>query len=194
MRAISVSLSTGNIWWRRVVRSTLVSCSGGSRRELSDIGDSKQAVALSPSVRIGSGRRMWGALELGGPRPQPRARCKNLRHRADIAVMSREHAMNRSIQMRSRRWLLVGLGVAAAGAAVLAAWPGAGAQAAGESATRIPAPSFAAPAESGESRTVVFAGGCFWGVQGVFQHTNGVLKAVSGYAGGRAGTARYMLV
>ena len=41
------------------------------------------------------------------------------------------------------------------------------------------------------SETVVFAGGCFWGVQGVFQHVKGVTKAVSGYAGGAADTARY---
>ena len=40
----------------------------------------------------------------------------------------------------------------------------------------------------------VFAGGCFWGVQGVFQHTKGVLQAVSGYAGGSKATAVYELV
>ena len=38
---------------------------------------------------------------------------------------------------------------------------------------------------------VVFAGGCFWGVQGVFQHVKGVITATSGYAGGAAGTAHY---
>jgi peptide-methionine (S)-S-oxide reductase len=37
----------------------------------------------------------------------------------------------------------------------------------------------------------VFAGGCFWGVQGVFQHVEGVSSAVSGYAGGEAATAQY---
>jgi len=41
------------------------------------------------------------------------------------------------------------------------------------------------------SETAVFAGGCFWGVQGVFQHVKGVQKAVSGYAGGTANTAEY---
>ncbi|SEN31985.1 peptide-methionine (S)-S-oxide reductase [Pseudomonas sp. ok272] len=41
------------------------------------------------------------------------------------------------------------------------------------------------------SETAVFAGGCFWGVQGVFQHVKGVTSAVSGYAGGAANTARY---
>ena len=41
------------------------------------------------------------------------------------------------------------------------------------------------------SEIAVFAGGCFWGVQGVFQHVKGVTSAVSGYAGGTAETARY---
>lgn len=41
---------------------------------------------------------------------------------------------------------------------------------------------------------VVFAGGCFWGIQGVFQHVNGVTKAVSGYAGGKKETADYETV
>ena len=41
------------------------------------------------------------------------------------------------------------------------------------------------------SETAVFAGGCFWGVQGVFQHVQGVKKVVSGYAGGKADTAQY---
>ena len=39
--------------------------------------------------------------------------------------------------------------------------------------------------------TVVLAGGCFWGVQGVFEHVNGVTRAISGYAGGAAATANY---
>ena len=42
--------------------------------------------------------------------------------------------------------------------------------------------------------TAVFAGGCFWGVQGVFQHVRGVTDAVSGYAGGSEGTAKYTTV
>lgn len=41
------------------------------------------------------------------------------------------------------------------------------------------------------TETVVFAGGCFWGVQAVFQHTKGVVSARSGYAGGQKGTANY---
>ena len=57
----------------------------------------------------------------------------------------------------------------------------------------IPAPAVdqAAPAAS---ESIVLAGGCFWGVQGVFQHTKGVLGAVSGYAGGSSQTAEYHAV
>ena len=47
---------------------------------------------------------------------------------------------------------------------------------------------------SGGIQTVVVAGGCFWGVQGVFQHTAGVVNAVSGYAGGSKNTADYSIV
>ena len=50
----------------------------------------------------------------------------------------------------------------------------------------------AAPAEG--LQTAVIAGGCFWGVQAVFQHTKGVTKAVSGYAGGDKKDANYELV
>lgn len=41
---------------------------------------------------------------------------------------------------------------------------------------------------------IVLAGGCFWGMQAVFQHTKGVIKTTSGYAGGEAGTAQYETV
>ncbi len=44
------------------------------------------------------------------------------------------------------------------------------------------------------SESAVFAGGCFWGVQGVFQHVKGVTSAVSGYSGGEKGTAEYETV
>jgi peptide-methionine (S)-S-oxide reductase len=51
-----------------------------------------------------------------------------------------------------------------------------------------------APAATVPVHTAVFAGGCFWGVQAVFQHTQGVLGAVSGYAGGPASAAHYEAV
>lgn len=54
----------------------------------------------------------------------------------------------------------------------------------------IPAPAQDESA-SGKTETAILAGGCFWGVQGVFQHVNGVISATSGYAGGSASTAMY---
>lgn len=64
---------------------------------------------------------------------------------------------------------------------------------AAEDAVIIPAPAMDMPAADG-MQTVVIAGGCFWGVQGVFQHTAGIVSAVSGYAGGSKGTADYNMV
>ncbi|VVN91144.1 peptide-methionine (S)-S-oxide reductase MsrA [Pseudomonas fluorescens] len=58
-------------------------------------------------------------------------------------------------------------------------------------AVAIPPPALDLPAGQSASETVVLAGGCFWGVQGVFQHVKGVKRAVSGYAGGTASTAQY---
>jgi len=64
---------------------------------------------------------------------------------------------------------------------------------AAEDAVVIPAPTVdVAPANG--IQTAVLAGGCFWGVQGVFQHTAGVVSAVSGYAGGSKLTADYRTV
>jgi peptide-methionine (S)-S-oxide reductase len=80
----------------------------------------------------------------------------------------------------------------AAGVAVtLWALPGRSA----EHATMVPAPAVDTPAASaGDTETVVLAGGCFWGVQAVFQHVKGVTQAVSGYSGGDKKTAEYETV
>jgi peptide-methionine (S)-S-oxide reductase len=48
-------------------------------------------------------------------------------------------------------------------------------------------------AQTPKTHSIVVAGGCFWGVQLVFEHTKGVASAVSGYAGGRANTTQYEL-
>ncbi len=64
---------------------------------------------------------------------------------------------------------------------------------AAEDAVVIPAPAADVPASDGV-QTAVLSGGCFWGVQGVFQHTKGVVSAVSGYAGGSKANAQYELV
>ena len=63
-----------------------------------------------------------------------------------------------------------------------------------ESAFKIPAPAADVSAASDGLQTAVLAGGCFWGVQAVFQHSNGVVKAVSGYSGGSKATADYSTV
>ena len=62
-----------------------------------------------------------------------------------------------------------------------------------EEAVKIPPPALDEKA-SGGSETAVLAGGCFWGVQGVFQHVQGVTQAVSGYTGGAKADAEYETV
>ena len=59
----------------------------------------------------------------------------------------------------------------------------------------LPPPVIDEPAATTDAtETAVLAGGCFWGVQGVFEHVKGVRKAISGYAGGDASTAQYETV
>ena len=83
----------------------------------------------------------------------------------------------------------------AAGALALAGWAFFGGNAAAERAVRLPPPAQDLPAAAQAAReTAVFAGGCFWGVQAVFQHTQGVLNAVSGYSGGSRETATYQSI
>jgi peptide-methionine (S)-S-oxide reductase len=81
-------------------------------------------------------------------------------------------------------------GAAALALVVAAALAGGGSSLAAETAVRTPAPQVTAPAAA-TRETAVFAGGCFWGVQGVFQHVKGVTGAVSGFTGGSAANARY---
>lgn len=59
----------------------------------------------------------------------------------------------------------------------------------------FPAPPPPSPAEAtAGQQTAVFAGGCFWGVEGVFEKMKGVTRAVAGYSGGEAKTAHYEVV
>jgi peptide-methionine (S)-S-oxide reductase len=85
-------------------------------------------------------------------------------------------------------WLLA----AALGCGVVAALGGGVASAEGMRA--VPAPAVDEAHSAATREVAVFAGGCFWGVQGVFQHVDGVVSAVSGYTGGAKGTAQYETV
>lgn len=90
--------------------------------------------------------------------------------------------------MRPLRLTIVALAVAAAVGTVY--W---NAGAAAETPHVVPAPAIDEPA-SAASEVAVLAGGCFWGMQGVFQHVDGVTSAVSGYAGGAGDKADYETV
>ena len=57
----------------------------------------------------------------------------------------------------------------------------------------LPPPQFDEPANGG-LETAVLSGGCFWGMQGVFEHVKGVRQVISGYAGGQPSTAHYEMV
>ena len=89
---------------------------------------------------------------------------------------------------RSLLWLLAAIAVIATVAGTLYS------AAAPEDARALPAPVVDQHESSNTSAVAVLAGGCFWGVQGVFQHVKGVTRAVSGYAGGAQDAARYETV
>ena len=74
---------------------------------------------------------------------------------------------------------------------LLAGWAISSYPPAAEAPHTLPTPTVDASPGRATSAVVVFAGGCFWGVQGVFQHVKGVTGAVSGYAGGDGKTAQY---
>jgi peptide-methionine (S)-S-oxide reductase len=62
---------------------------------------------------------------------------------------------------------------------------------AAEAPVNVPPPAMDSPKQPGSLQTAVLSGGCFWGVQGVYEHVKGVQKVVSGYAGGDRSTAQY---
>lgn len=84
------------------------------------------------------------------------------------------------------RSLLSRVLAAALAAATLSVMPATAA----EKAIAFPAPQVDTPSQAA-SETAILAGGCFWGVQAVFQHTKGVISAVSGYTGGKTKSPRY---
>ncbi|RYF68459.1 MAG: peptide-methionine (S)-S-oxide reductase, partial [Comamonadaceae bacterium] len=92
-------------------------------------------------------------------------------------------------QALSRRGTLTAMALLLGGGAL--AWRALPAVAAEPAVVIAPPQDAGTPAPGATSETAVLAGGCFWGVQGVFQHVKGVTRAVSGYAGGEARTANY---
>jgi peptide-methionine (S)-S-oxide reductase len=82
------------------------------------------------------------------------------------------------------RWLIGSLAIGSLGAAVLAA---------SQAKLPDPAPEIATTPVKGK-QTAVLAGGCFWGVEAVFEHVQGVSEVISGFAGGSATTAHYAMV
>ena len=89
----------------------------------------------------------------------------------------------------SRRGTLTALTLLLGGGAL--AWKGLPAMAAEPAVVIAPPRDAGTPTPGATAETAVLAGGCFWGVQGVFQHVKGVTRAISGYAGGEARTANY---
>ncbi len=104
------------------------------------------------------------------------------------------------MKLAIENWVAGGIAVLVAALLVMGVFsldrPVHAASAAASASINIPAPSGAADLQQPGNRRaqVVFAGGCFWGVQGVFQHIKGVDSAVSGYIGGNADNANYARV
>jgi peptide-methionine (S)-S-oxide reductase len=107
-------------------------------------------------------------------------------------MMNKESSSSLLSRRNGLTWLAGGMALLVAGFA----WQGPGGVAsAAEAAVTLPPPAQdAPPAAQPGLQKIVFAGGCFWGVQGVFQHVKGVTNAVSGYAGGDKDTAHYEMV
>jgi peptide-methionine (S)-S-oxide reductase len=90
------------------------------------------------------------------------------------------------------RMIILGTAIAGAAVAALATMPSPLRASAAE-AVVMPAPALDVAAGAGP-QTAVFAGGCFWGIQAVFQHIDGVTSAVSGYSGGQSANPTYQQV
>src|SRR5437764_7507569 len=106
-------------------------------------------------------------------------RVEDRRTRAPASVLPRETLMNTNIKTIAAALTLAACGMACQ----------VGAEAVNKA---IPAPAVDTPAaEATGTQTAVLAGGCFWGLQGMFEHVQGVTKVVAGYSGGAKATAHY---
>jgi peptide-methionine (S)-S-oxide reductase len=146
--------------------------------EATDVGsliNGKPFKRVCSSIEDGLGRSDARLLRGGLPRRRSSARpCARSRWRL---------AMLRTMAAVAFVALSVGPGVGVPGAAFAA-----------EAAVVIPAPGLDNPKGPGPAQTAVIAGGCFWGVHGVYQHVRGVQQVLSGYAGGTKATADYEAV
>ena len=97
------------------------------------------------------------------------------------------NAFSRPVWIRASAWAVVSFVAISASVVASRTTPQ-------EAARVIPPPAADASAPQATSEVAVLAGGCFWGVQGVFQHLKGVTGAVSGYAGGAKHTAHYDVI
>jgi len=97
--------------------------------------------------------------------------------------MPADHKASRFVVLSAAGVLLVGAAVLAMGHRPAFA----------DSAMAVPAPMFNPP-DNAASETAVLSGGCFWGLQGVYEHVKGVTKVYAGYSGGAAATAAYEIV
>jgi peptide-methionine (S)-S-oxide reductase len=96
--------------------------------------------------------------------------------------------------MTSRSWAALVAGLGVLGLAVAVSFgidPATLPRSNAAGSVAIPAPAVDEPTPGPASETAVLAGGCFWGVQGLYQHVKGVTAAESGYAGGARTTADY---
>jgi peptide-methionine (S)-S-oxide reductase len=96
-----------------------------------------------------------------------------------------------AMMLSKNRTLTIAGTLLALSAAALAMTTFLGTPAFAEAVVLAPAPKDDNPKAPGPAQTAVLAGGCFWGVEGVFEHVRGVRDVVSGYAGGDAKTAHY---
>src|SRR5262249_25939579 len=118
-------------------------------------------------------------------RIRPLRRHVSSAERADITRCA-QPTSSRTMTMRSK------LLATPPGTAPAAAFPPARPPEAAAITQVIPPPAVDPPAaEATGTETAVLAGGCFWGLQGMFEHVNGVTKVVAGYSGGAKSTAHY---
>jgi len=129
----------------------------------------------------------YGAMELRGA---PRGRDVGDQHAQTILYAVPDNGI-KSAMIRLSRW--IGRAALALLCAILGYQILTTAFASQESVV-VPGPALDNPKAAGPTQTAVLAGGCFWGVHGVYQHVRGAREVLSGYSGGTKATADYETV